>query len=1076
MGDTAAELRADEHGLMRVVKRLLRDIEGELVLVVDQFEELYTLVLDDAQRRAFTTAVIAAVDDPKSRLRVLATIRADFFDRPLVDDLLASRVAQAHLAIGVPDSRQLVEVIERPAQAAGVRLDPAVTAQLVADVREEPGALPLMQFMLSDLVDGSPDGAISIGAYDEGGGVLGAIGRRAGDVFDSLDADDQAVAEHVFLRLVTVSDDADDVRRRVRRSELESLDVARRSVDRVLDAFGAARLLTFDRDPITRGPTVEVAHEALLREWEQFREWATERRASLLTRARFESAMEEWSTSGQAEDHLPTGGRLAQFEEWATDPLASLAAREESFLDAAAARRDREHGERRRRRRSVLGGFAAAAVVAIVLAVAAWVARGDAEENAALAEARALTLEADRAIAEDPELALLLAVESIRTYRRLGLPVPASLSDIVQRASLVDRVVSNLPGGRFVAVSPDGEVLYTRTEGREGVAAIDVQSGNVITEVDTPEVLFAEINPADGGLILTFRDEPVQIWRGPDLSDRSSVGEAVSPFGLFGTSVSANGDLLVLINGDSFTVYDYATLHDLYTDETASELVAVADDGRIAYSPAGRRSDGFEGQFVMRLVDVYSGESADVILDSAEVGNETPLSMSFSPDGRLIAYADRFELGVIDPSSRSILWSTTEMTRPLNPRWLGDGSRLIVGGESGLFVVDAESGSLVQQLPGHKGGSPLYVEIPGTSLIASAGWVDGRTLISDAGSPLGTEVERIEIDLQAPALLESSADASSFVATSFLDDQVSVAIDPSSGQVIEDYGSAPDVGATTYPEPSPDGSYVVLIDSQARSFVRDMRSGERVYTSADGWFGRAVSPDLTYVLEVSVEHDLPVAEIVEVSTGSRTRVGGHEDVTFASISSDSRYLLTHSFGDIARLIDLHSGSELNQIDVGSGGLETAAFRSAISSEADLVAIGRSSGDIDLFSLGSLARGSEPKDALVRTIPAHNGFIIRTEFSPNGRSVASVSWDEPARVWDVDSGQRVGEFGAPNEFALVAFGYHQTEPWIHATLPGDILVTYTLDIDELVEIAESRLSRDMTEEECQQYLRRSCGDT
>ena len=237
-----------------------------------------------------------------------------------------------------------------------------------------------MQFVLSDLVDRSVDGHVRIADYQASGGVVGAIGARAIAIYEGLTADEQAVAEQVFLRLVTVSDDADDVRRRVRRSELQSLwlstgPVDRAGLDAVLSAFGDARLLTFDRDPITRGPTVEVAHEALLREWPVFRAWVTERRESLLIRRRFELAMEEWSASGEAEDHLPTGGRLVQFEEWSAEPVVSLAGEERAFLDAAVARREGERTERRRRRRAVLGGFAAAAVVALVLAVSAgWLA------------------------------------------------------------------------------------------------------------------------------------------------------------------------------------------------------------------------------------------------------------------------------------------------------------------------------------------------------------------------------------------------------------------------------------------------------------------------------------------------------------------------------------------------------------------------------------------------------------------------------------------------------------------------------------------------------------------------------
>ncbi|MDH3500098.1 MAG: protein kinase, partial [Acidimicrobiia bacterium] len=367
LGDIAAELGADEHGLLRVSKQLTRETDSELLVVIDQFEELFSLVPDERTRAGFVDSLLAAIDDPHSRLRIVATIRADFFDQPLLDDRLGPVVCSALLALSVPGPEALLEAIERPAAAAGVQFEPGLAHQIVADVRDEPGGLPLMQFVLSDLVDRSELGHVDAAAYVDTGGVHGALSRRAARVLEQLDDRDRGVAEQIFLRLVAVSEDADDVRRRVRRSELESLGLDAGSVRNVLDTFGSARLLTFDRDPITRGPTVEVAHEALLREWDQLRRWVVDRRESLLIRRRLELALAEWRGSGESEDLLPAGGRLAQFEEWADNPATNLTEYEREFLIAAAELQTGQAAERERRRRAVMGGFVVAALVATVL-------------------------------------------------------------------------------------------------------------------------------------------------------------------------------------------------------------------------------------------------------------------------------------------------------------------------------------------------------------------------------------------------------------------------------------------------------------------------------------------------------------------------------------------------------------------------------------------------------------------------------------------------------------------------------------------------------------------------------------
>ena len=377
LGELAAELRSDVHGLLRVGKRLSQDFDTDVLLVIDQFEELFSLVTDNKVREAFIESLLEAMDDPHGRLRIVATIRADFFDHPLSLDSLGKAVASAHLAVAVPGPDQLLEAIEGPAAGAGLDLEAGLSHRIISDVRDEPGALPLMEFVLTDLADHADGGRMTWRRYDDVGWVTGALSRRADEVFSSLNEEDRHVAEQVFLRLVTVSDDAGDVRRRVRRSELESLGFDAGALDRVLDAFGSARLITFDRDPITRGTTVEVAHEALLREWDRLRSWIEQRREALVLRRRFTASMEEWEAAGRSEGHLPSEGRLAQFEELGADPSIHLAATERAFLDAALAERDRRRSERRRKRRAILAGFAGAAVVALVLAFTAWTQRNN---------------------------------------------------------------------------------------------------------------------------------------------------------------------------------------------------------------------------------------------------------------------------------------------------------------------------------------------------------------------------------------------------------------------------------------------------------------------------------------------------------------------------------------------------------------------------------------------------------------------------------------------------------------------------------------------------------------------------
>ena len=277
--NVAEQLNRDERGLLRAA-RLVLPPGGELVLVVDQLEEVFTLVPDPKAAAFFLQSLYEAVIDPKNPLRVVVTLRADFYDRPLMHPDF-SRLMQARTEVVVPLSpEELEHAIREPAERVGALFEQGLIATIIAELVDQPGYLPLLQYALTELFEHRDGRMLTNEAYQSIGGVLGALGRRAEEVYDGLDKVGKEAARQLFLRLVTLGEGVEDTRRRVLRTELEGLirdrdegegDRGQYSViSNVIDVFGNARLLTFDRDPLTREPTVEVAHEALLREWRRF--------------------------------------------------------------------------------------------------------------------------------------------------------------------------------------------------------------------------------------------------------------------------------------------------------------------------------------------------------------------------------------------------------------------------------------------------------------------------------------------------------------------------------------------------------------------------------------------------------------------------------------------------------------------------------------------------------------------------------------------------------------------------------------------------------------------------------------
>jgi DNA-binding SARP family transcriptional activator len=239
-----------------------------LVVVIDQFEELFTLAADLRQQRRFLDALVQALDEQAGGFRLVVAMRADLFGRPLAHAGFGRRFVAGTVAVLPLTPEQLEAAAVGPAERAGLTVEPTLLAALVADLADQPGALPLFQYALTELVERRGGGStLTLEAYRAFGGIDGAVSRRAEEVYARLSPGDQAVARQLFLRLVHPGEHATDSRRRVPAGEFAALDVDPLASHTVLDRFGRARLLSFDREPRTSGPTIELAHDALLQAW-----------------------------------------------------------------------------------------------------------------------------------------------------------------------------------------------------------------------------------------------------------------------------------------------------------------------------------------------------------------------------------------------------------------------------------------------------------------------------------------------------------------------------------------------------------------------------------------------------------------------------------------------------------------------------------------------------------------------------------------------------------------------------------------------------------------------------------------
>ena len=361
-------------GILRAVLRLLPDDRSHMLLVIDQFEELFTMVDDEAVRTQFLSNLVTALDDSHGRISVLITLRADFYGQPLSHPAFGARLGEGIVNVTPLSAEELEAAALEPAKRSGVSFEPALLGQLIAEVGNQPGALPLFQYTLTELFDRRAGDMLQMATYRAMGGVAGALQRRAADLYRDLDETHQAAAKQLFLRLVSVSEHDQRSRRRVAAREVASVGVDTVVMHNVIARFGEYRLLSFDADRLTGAPTVEVAHEALLTAWPMLEQWIDDGRDDMRRHASLVVAMREWQLAGERPHYLLPSARLAEYNGWRTTSDIVLNAAEQRYLDQAvefardeAAERDRQLADEARARRR-LWGLVAALVASLGIA------------------------------------------------------------------------------------------------------------------------------------------------------------------------------------------------------------------------------------------------------------------------------------------------------------------------------------------------------------------------------------------------------------------------------------------------------------------------------------------------------------------------------------------------------------------------------------------------------------------------------------------------------------------------------------------------------------------------------------
>lgn len=585
---------AEPGGLLRAVRRVLPDDRGRVLVVIDQLEELFTMT-DAAEQETFLTELAAAIAAPNSPLRVVATLRADHYDAPLRHHGFADLVTEGTVTIRPMTASELERVIVQPAAAVGVTVEPALVAELVVDASERPGALPLLQFALTEAFERRVSDVMLASVHHQLGGLTGALAASADRIVDVGGEADEAETRRIFGRLVTLGDGVEDTRRRARRSEFG--DGERTAW--LLDALASARLLTFGRDTATREPTVEVAHEALLRDWPRLRGWLNEDRDDLRTLRGVSGAAAVWRGSGRDASELARGGRLEMVSDLANRRPELLNEDEAEWVDASrsadVARIEAEaaaaaHDKRQNRRlRRLLAAAAVLLVVAVTAAAVAAVLRSralDSEKQAVAAELQARTAE-DVAVAarQDAEIERLSALSTAQLTAAPDVAILLALEanrrrDDPATQTALQRAIASQPTVVGFFPNPLEETAFTRFN-RDG-------SLGVAWTVSRDDGQLEFLDPATGEQVSTTYTSDIGI-RGATMSGDGSVAAIAHSDGVI---------RFVGLDGE-----ESAPPHELGDAANLVKSLALDDDGRRLL---------ITSEASIRVVEVATGEVVSV--------------------------------------------------------------------------------------------------------------------------------------------------------------------------------------------------------------------------------------------------------------------------------------------------------------------------------------------------------------------------------------------------------------------------------------------------------------------------------
>jgi WD40 repeat protein/class 3 adenylate cyclase len=1009
-------IRPGEDPMAALTPILQEPTETRLVLVVDQFEELFTSPITEEERTRFVDALTAIAKEPEHTIVVL-TIRADYYGHCAAYPVLAELLAANQVLVGSMSAEELRRAIELPARRVGLRVESVLVDALVREVVDEPGGLPLLSTALVEVWQARDSGWLRMDAYERAGGVRGAVARLAEASFAQLEGDEPDSARAVLLRLV--GDDEAGVRRRVAIGEFDRTP----AVQAVLARFAQDRLIT-----VSEG-TVEISHEALIREWPRLRAWLEDDIQGRQILGHITQAAKQWDLRGRDRAELYRGTRLSVTLDWAALHGRELNQLEREFLSESHEASELEAQRQRRtnrRLRGLLVGVGVFLVIALVAGALAFVQRANAKHSAqrALRVARiALAKSLGAQAVVDPQLdqAMVLARESVNLA--VDPQTRNFLLTTLQRSPQAIGVLYTPAASRpfAMALSPDGQTL-----------AIGENSKTIIfrdTRTDAPigpslknEGPLVAYSP-DGSELVTIRVASTGQLQRIDIFDatthkrmmRLPIPAVVSNTAFYASmSFAPDGRTLLVAFGAGPPAPGYLVRYELRTGHQQRLIALTSGVSAARYNPSGKRIiavgratvvlDARTRRVIRRFsagttapVAAISPNARTVLLpqgtNSLEFmdlrtgkkatapGAESGGSIGFSPNGKtLIVTGDTHTVQLWDVASHSIRTTLSGHGGPVHVQAISqNGSTLYTGSlDATIFEWDLTGArSFGQSFRASAGDSgPQFGEAPNLAISP-----DGTTIAT--GQTNGTVILRN---------LSTHKRITSFHA---MDGQiVTVSFGPQ-GRTLVVAGDRQDPSGAIH------GAVEIWRLGDHPSLLRTLHGLDLTSWATYTPNGNAIVASGGIHSRITGGRSLGSARVAEWSASSGellappTKLPTFAAFTVASNANGSRVAAGLPDGR-AVVVDPTTQKVVTQVH-SSGGIVLAV---AISPDGDLLATGS---DIGTTQLWDMATGTP----IGTEMKAANEFVIGAEFSRDAQSLLTAGSDGSTRLFDVQTQREIG---------------------------------------------------------------------